>query len=855
MNRYPEIKKVFTENSLIDEIIYECKQILKGIIVKDDEEANYKETLQSLQDADLYHDIIMGTDQFKNFEYTYDIFMKIPSMTPDRAIRYAKEQLPIPDGLKPELQRIAREKWMANYDEKNEYYRKIWGKPPRGDEYIYLTEEEYLMIPVESYDISKPVHECTASEAELLYTSGVIDSLKSKYPNASYLDHLGDRAVHPYTARRAPKFSLLYIPPVDSYEVSSKWRERYEINRVFALKTIYTDAMHYKSPYYDKFIIMLIIIMTFDDLIVYSPEFIIDRDLFDFRTIQYLFEACGVRFFPEIPLKYQKRLIKNLNRLIKYKSSPKCMVDIISLFGYDNMKVHKYYLTKSPIMNDDGTYKKDTYTDPKTQKEIEDIDANYKLRFLKVPIGEIADDYILDESNYVSYEETAEADIYWQGIYTEDYVKHTILEHDFDLHISKYISLDTVYSMAEMQFQMVYFMNMVLYSDINTDSLLVDVYELSTSIQFKITDLMITLFALGYMYQGCKDNIIYDPVQTLAVYGFNFKTDLDKLKQYVSDNGESLSDIKLDKFIMPESSRIRTFEELDKIYTDNKECYDRLVWLMNNANNKNEYDVYRKVYESLYVTRLSFNMFKEKGSAGYPPKTYTDYIMNSNAILYSAIIQCGNITNDKERSVEITRLINVIVDSIYTYIDQDKFRYVFNGIPTVGLDYIIKYARMVIDFFKSYKVDVIHTNITYIFDDRMHNKIRVIDKILFGYLLSYEDKIHVSDCFKLLTTLEPEDKIEVVDILQAEVTYWKERRFIDDIRIKDKFKVFISYIWKDIIQISDNANISHDYYWSEHIPVLDDTNLTILSKYKSHLGVMDEGFYMDITHGPIELDD
>ena len=107
--------------------------------------------------------------------------MKIPSMTPDRAIRYAKEQEPIPEGLKPTLHKYAREKWLENYEESNVYYRELSGKPNDSQPYIFLGEDEYNMIPIESYDISKPIHECTRSEAALLYSSGVIDKLKEKH--------------------------------------------------------------------------------------------------------------------------------------------------------------------------------------------------------------------------------------------------------------------------------------------------------------------------------------------------------------------------------------------------------------------------------------------------------------------------------------------------------------------------------------------------------------------------------------------------------------------------------------------------------------------------------------------------
>lgn len=847
MNQYPEIKKVLTENSLIDEIVYEVKQILKGIVIKDQERADNNETLKSLRDADLYHDIQCGTDMYINYKYTYDIFMKIPSMTPDRAIMYAKGQLPVPEGLKPQLQQFAREKWLSEYEDTNEYYRELWGKPPVGEEYIYLDMDEYNMIPVESYDISKPVHLCNNSEAALLYSSGVIDHMKQRFPNAKYLDHLGDRSIDPYIARRTPKFGLLYIPPVDSPEVSNKWIERFEINRVYLLKTIYSEAYHYQSEYYDRFMMMLIIIMTFDDMIVFSPEYIISRDLFDLRTIQYLFEACGVEFFPEIPLKYQKRLIKNLNRLIKYKSSAKCMVDIVSLFGYDNMELFKYYIMKTPKINEDGSYNKDTYTDPETGLEVPDLEANYTLQFLKVPLEGIADDYIQNPFNYVDYDDTAANDIWWNGVYTQDYVKHEILKHEFDLHMSKYISVDTVYSMAEMQFQMVYFMNMLLYSKVNTDQLLVDVPEISSNSQFRLVDLIIMLYALGYMYQDTKDTIVYDPIQSIAILGFNFNTDLAKLSEYVQSHGFTLEEVGLDKFINPNPIGIRTWDELEKVYSSNKEVYDKLVWLMNNANDYNEYCVYREVYESLYITRLSFDMFREFSINGKAPKTYTEYLQNSNVGLYNVLMNCADIQKDEERRQELTRVINFIVEDIYVYLDKDEFRYVFNGIPTVGMDYIRKYIFNIINFFKSYKVDVIHTNIIYKFDDRLHNKVRVLDRILFHYIFNKSDKINMSDCMRLLNIFNWREDFDILEKIYLDVTYWKEKHFLDYVFVTDKDRwreILIHYHWHDHIRSWDRIKeFTHDYEWKDVISTSDYIKPQINKTAKSKVQVEDVMYF------------
>lgn len=862
MNQFPDIQKVLTENSLIDEIIYECRQILKGIIVKDEDRATKAETLKSLRDADLYHDIQKGTDIFMNYKYTYDIFMKIPSMTPKRAIDYANERVPIPEGLKPELQRLAREKWLENYEETNEYYRLLAGLPPKGEEFIYLTPEEYLMIPVESYDISKPIHKCNNSEASLMYSCGVIDHMKERCPNAKYLDHLGDRSVDPYIARRSPQFSLLYMPPVDSPEVSNKFRERFEINRVYALKTIYSEAYKFHSDYYDRFIMMLIIIMTFDDMIVFSPEYIIQRDLFDLRTIQYLFEACGVEFFPEIPLKYQKRLIKNLNRLIKYKSSAKCMVDIVSLFGYDNMELFKYYLMKTPNLNEDGGYRKDTYTDPQTGKEVPDLEANYTLQFLKVPLLGIADDYIMDPFQYRDYDETAATDIWWNGVYTKEFVKHEILKHEFDLHISKYISVDTVYSLSEMQFQMVYLINMLLYNKVDTQQLLVDVPEVHSNSQFTLVDLIITLYALGYMYQGVKDTIVYDPIQSLAILGFNFDTDLAELSEYLKSEGYTLEDVGLDKFINPNPIGIRSWEELENVYKSNKEVYEKLTWLMNNANDYKEYCVYRKVYESLYVCNLSFDLFYNSSINGRAPKTYTDYLKNNSVSLYNVLLDCEAIEKEDERLLEITRVINFIVEDIYVYLDKEEFKYVFNGIPTVGLDYIRKYIFNIINFFKSYKVDVIESNIIYKFDDRLHNKVRVIDQIMFNYVFTKTDRIHIGECMKLLNSINYRENFELLERIYLDITYWKEKHFVDyvydrngniyhSVDDKDHWKeIIVHFEWSDIIPVVDKwREYKHVYSWAEHIPVIDVLHPNVSMAKRDTIGI-DEGLYFNRTYEP-----
>lgn len=842
-----EIKKVYSENPLIDEIIYECQQMIQGIVLKDELSANNAETKKSLHDADLYTDIVNGTVTYGRLEYTYDVFMKVPSMTPALAVSYANGIIPVPDGIKPLLMKFASEKWLNKYEDSNNYYRTLWGRPKYGEDGIYLTSDQMEKLPAESYDNSHMVHESTQNEAHLLYTYGIIDELKETYPNAKYLDHLGEKSITPAFARSMPKFSVLYLPAVSSTEVSNKFRDRLEVNRVFVLKTIYSEAYAYQSDYYDRFMMIMVILLSLNDMVVYSPEYIISRDLFDFRTIEYIFDACGVDFFPEIPLQYQKRLVKNLNRLIKYKSSNKCLVDIASLFGFNNIELFKYYIMKIPTYDDDGNYKKDTYTDPTTGKEVLNLESNYDLKFLKVPIDGIADDYLNDPLAYEDYDSTVYNDIYWNGVYTQEYVKHKILEHEFNINISKYISLDTVYSLTELQFEMVYFINMLLYSKVDTSDVRVEVPELSMSKTYPLVELLLLLYTMMYMYNGVNDTIVYDPVRALDVCGFNFETDIAELKTYVVAQGYTLEEVGLDKFQNPNPVGIHDWDTLLDTYHANKEVCNKLIKLMNNANDYAEYSLYRKVYQALFVTKLQFDIFTDASPNKKAPTRYTEYLKWANTELYNLVVECSNIATDTDRQSEISRIINYVTEAIYGYLDKDEFRYVFQNIPTVNLDYIRTYLFKVLNFFKSYMVDIVHTNIIYRFDDQLENRVRIIDQIIFHYIFTKGDVVKMDDAFKMaLIKLNPHDIVPIVDQIRFEVSYWIKMHFKDQVIYWDRWRDFLVTMTKtDYADPYDETLAwTHVYNWSEYCNPSELYSYLVNRSFKDGLSVND---YIDIT--------
>lgn len=282
------------------------------------------------------------------------------------------------------------EYYEENYMEWNSYYRMLNGLPPAytlNDENAYIAATGYsksiyedigiafiipdlykrYFIDMGNYEVpedmptltleGKYLHELDLEELAMIDSCGILDRIKSDYADDyhyQYIYHLGDKRVDFYTARKAANFSLLWLPELNTFDIiENKFKRVFDRNRRYTISTVYSEAYRFMSYHYDAFILMLIIIQTMVDMISEVQEYIINKDVFDSRTIRYLFESYGIAYYKEIPVKYQIRIIKNVNNLLKYKSSNKNIVDILELFDDDNIVVYTYYLMKTKAMNRD----------------------------------------------------------------------------------------------------------------------------------------------------------------------------------------------------------------------------------------------------------------------------------------------------------------------------------------------------------------------------------------------------------------------------------------------------------------------------------------------------------------------
>ena len=268
----------------------------------------------------------------------------------------------------------------SHHEELNNYYRTLIGLPPlddngkvmedtlkstydaEHDQNISLTHKKFIdRLPEGVYPEShwnQEIYKFDAYDIGILNQYGILEDWlvacgsDLNNPRYKYLRYLGDEKLDLYTCSKAMNFQLIGIPTIDDSEFKRKFTDTYVVNRDYIIRAVYSEAHKFQSDYYDKFIIIFILMNTIMDCLTGITDHIINREVFDSRCIKYLFESYGIPFYSEIPIKYQKAMLKNLNTLIKFKSSTRNMVDICSLFGFSDVRVFGYYLFKQRLIDD-----------------------------------------------------------------------------------------------------------------------------------------------------------------------------------------------------------------------------------------------------------------------------------------------------------------------------------------------------------------------------------------------------------------------------------------------------------------------------------------------------------------------
>ena len=797
--------KTYTNHPLMDEIVYNCKKILSGIVIKNDAIANGSEIEDSLSRAQLFifkYEDPNNEIPFNLYPFTPEELMRF-GYDADHAKIYAKDKSAIPEEDRDDLMRaingyvdsdgnLVPGYFEDDFVEKNNYYRTFIGLPPYNTGelyYVYLDKVIDNIPDTVPFDPAKPLHEQDDELISYLYGSGRMAELRKTYPgsNYGYMDYLGNRMIGAedevtiyhsrwknglYKSRVAKKWDILYMPSV-YYLIEDRFTELYLIEKDIYINRYYHDVNAFNGEYYDYEMIIMLLAQVFGDMISEVSEWYIRRDIFDLRSCKYFLESNGVKFFSEIPLRYQIRIVKNLNKLVKYKSSDRNYDDILEIFDNNRTQIMEYYLFKNRKRDERGNFIINGTNDEK-----------YSLEFISAKLGDSYDAYIKDNMNHTLYNDITLQDPYWDGPNDHNTVKEQILDREFSIEPTKYISIDFKTSMTEYQYQLEYFLGLIMSSDSNFEDLeIAAIPSINEDARFTVTNLFLFLILLSnsfykdsedeectsivppeydyessYEYEenGYYDNNynwkkriipeIYGEKRT-RVYGFNPDFDYNAMVEFIKTRRHShyifgasyeamdfdnpgqdtpltneeyaeraqaaLDELGINKFKSVKNFKPNNWQELLDMYQNNTEAYDALMDALKSVDNNNDKLTLEYIFQEMYTRKYDSDFY-----GGYTD--LVDVLKNRGTdglILYEKYVEIMQQSSIEGRQELIRDIVNDVISTLSYYIYGDHLDLIFSFTVTESLSAITWYIYLLINFFKSYKVHIIDPYMTLVVDN------------------------------------------------------------------------------------------------------------------------------------------
>jgi len=780
---------------LLETLIKDIRYLLNSSEIKYTKIAKKYETVDSLRDADMYINAVMETDSFDGYpNFSIDILEKVGMTLGSEydPFELSNNKYEIPYSMRDAVIREQRKEIIENYVEKNNYYRMLNGLPDieeEPNEYIKLTKDELSKYNIEINVDYIYIHECSNEIIYTLNKAGFIDKIIEENPDKKYLKYLGENKISIVTARQANNFSIIKIGKDVPDEFYNEFLTIYEQNRQYFMVALFIQDYSAKYDMYDNFIALCIMIMTIQRVVSTTFKMGIQRDFYDWTFIQNMYKMYNVPFIEDLPIEKHVTLVKNLNNLLRYKSTDKVLFDICSLLGYERMNIFKYYLVKQHKLDPDGNpiFK---YIESKDEQGntildeqgnpvlIEDRDAMYELYFQSVNVNErntvLA---MLNNTNKLDYDEVTSNDPYWWEDSDLDNAKYA---NDFNFVETKYLSLNLMYKMTEMLFEITYAFNMLISKKDELVNYTLDLPKLyqEQDAQFKIFDVVVFLIAVVCKLNGFAGNINSTSSQISHIYGFNFNEDeLTAIHKFIDDNADKLEKDGDGKPIIKKyfnDLSITKPEHVNSLYEKIREYNDYIVEKMYTATDIEEYRIYKRIFNISMSTDAQNNMFKIKklddngDMVEQTADTYAEYLQYNDDKLYTILVNLE--TSELNGAIEHTIFkINELITSL-------QYLYIINDSQNPAFTALIKLLR----FFKSYTTDLTGFNIVYLFDSKHYNAIKIIDDI--NYI---EKVIHPSTNMR-------QDYSDIIKSISISIDGNS-----DKLSIIDRYKYFLKIYLKD----------------------------------------------------------
>lgn len=863
---------------LLNTFVKYTKTMVNNSVVKFSYKAKDNETIESLRNADEYISALKKADRFDLYnEFRIE---SIKKANLDKfgysAFDLANNPELIPKKYRDIVLNYERQAIVDEFIELNDYYRMLNGKPPLAMDsknFITLTPTQYRLyeIPMGQY-----IHEMSDISIGRLSAVGIIDELIEKYPQYVYLQYLGENRIEIDYAREANNFTILRINKEDVPNVFyDNFMKIYEECRVYFTTVIYNKDVGSAYPMYDNFIGLCIMIMTIQRMVSNTFKDGIEREFYDWGFIQKLYKTYNLPFIENLSMEYHVLIMKNLNYLLHYKATDKVLYDICSLLGRERVDIQRYYLVKDQVMDENNKpifyYKvaTDDHGDPIRNEDgsyvmIEDFDRMYELYFQPVSLNERNIALAMkDETNRTSYEEMIAEDPYWRHDADLEKLLHSIginedkttFDQPYNYVETKYLNLNIMYNMTEMLFEITYAFNMLMDKKEDIDFIFLTLPKIVADNEFTLFDVIIFLIVLTCKANGFKDSIIMTPTKIANIYAnteedyrmysFNFDPDqIESIKNMILEHADVLDQATLEYF---RDLTIDTEEEANELFLKIKDYNNFIIEKMRYSNNIKEYHMYKDIFNITMTSEIQKKIFNinhiddDGNIVSSTAKTYMEYLENHTPVL-AEVAKKADIGSISTMIDHIIARINMILPDLqYLFLINENNNPVYQALVAL------------LKFFKSYTVDFTQLNITYLFNSKFFNLVKMVEDVhRFDVYIQPEEHLnaHYFDQIKdILAKLKTKDDIlkfnekygTFVRISLAEDTLIREELY--EIISKMVSKEYMSALYADHISIDKLLSIRNEL-------------LTLYDKYKLYyrLTFKDELFEDKMTDVTTDID-
>ena len=825
------------DKSQVEYILADIRSITENMIIKRNDEAAKYETADTKREGDRYVAAMMERDVFTSYrEYPIDVLVNAGITNVNDIMAYNEDKYKIPHKKRNDVLKAMRKAVIDEFEERNDYYRELIGKPSilvPEEEYIYLTEAQ-----MKYYDIDevRPIHDYP-KEIQMKLERVVIPELIELYPERTYLQHMGSKAVNLVRAREAKNFEIIFTDVQLDNIFMKSFFETYDFCREYFMSVIYNNGLKNMYNLYDNFIGMQILIMTIQRMIADTIKMAIDRDFYDLHSIKKMFEAYGVPFFEDLPMDYQRTILKNLNILIRTKSTDRVLYDITNVLFYERVQIYKYYLVKERIMDENNKpviYYKTVTDDNGEEHQVYDYERMYEFYFQSTDILE--PNVILsieNKANKYHYNEVTDEDVFWWE--TEE-LKKELWEREYNFIDTKYLGVNLMQNLTNLLYETCYFLNLLVDNKdtttpietriLNTDAMktgtdyLFITLERFSPIPISIFDTVVTLCALISKKNGMKGNIITStPSKILSVLGFNFEANFDLIRANIQKYKRVFKDQSIVKYL--DLLDIKTVGDIDTLYNNFRNFAEFCEYQLAHTVDIKEYKAYKQLLKVFTVREETGEAFRL--SNGDIAKTYMEY-------LYDKVPHIAEIINELHKD-KLGVYIEHCLGKLNELIPELEYLSYLNGTN----NNIVKALISLVNFFKSYTTDLRNLNVLYMFDNKRLNKIYMIDDPrLFIKLypeekaLKYHDGMHICNLFN--------------------------RR--DKLHIFSGGSIFNRLLNKDYVDYDESYMLSNKMEYLDDMYLLYNDTMHFINNMKTDdkLEILEQNFILSSTHKSDKVD-